>query len=133
MSTSVYSTNRLRETMTKWHVEREYGEVMCRYLLNGWAPGSFFTSVLANNFMDAMARCHPSNTAQSLKNLVGWIVDSMPRTAWGSYEAVEYWTNLTDQERRHILEMHSLIYTEKEETWLALNGEPSHDPLMDLF
>lgn len=119
--------------MSQWRVEREYGEVMCNYLINGWEPGSFFTSVLANNFMDALACSHPGNSVQALKNLVGWIRDEMPRTAWGSYDAVEYWTNLTQSERRYILEMHNLIYTEKEETWMAVKGEVSADPLMDIF
>jgi hypothetical protein len=83
--------------------------------------------------MGALSRSHPGNSVQALKNLVGWIQDQMPRSAWGSYEAVEYWTNLTQDGRRHILEMHRLIYTEKEETWMAVKGETTEDPLMDLF
>lgn len=133
MTISVYSKNRLKETMSTWRVEREYGEVICNYLINGWEPGSFFTSLLANDCMGALSRSHPGNSVQALKNLVGWIQDQMPRSAWGSYEAVEYWTNLTQDGRRHILEMHRLIYTEKEETWMAVKGETTEDPLMDLF
>ena len=114
--------------MTYWKVDTDYSEPMFNYLVHGWEPGSFFNAVLANNFFDAVARSHPSNTMTALKSLVGWIRDCMPREAWGSYESVKHWTSLTEEQRRAILEAHNLILTPKEETWASLNGEPTFDP-----
>jgi hypothetical protein len=48
--------------------------------------------------------------------------DYMPATAWGSYAAVNAWVDLDASQRRRILEEHSLIYTEQEETWRVLNN-----------
>jgi hypothetical protein len=128
MKLSEHSKNKLKKTMTHWRVDTEYGEPMFNYLVYGFSPGSFFTAVLANDFMTAMARSHPANTIPALKNLVGWIRDSMPREAWGSDEAVDYWLGLTVEERRAVLEAHKLILTPKEETWASLNDEPTFDP-----
>lgn len=128
MKLSEHSKNKLKQTMTPWKVDTEYGEPMFNYLVYGFSPGSFFTSVLANDFMTAVARSHPANTIPALKKLTGWIRDSMPKEAWGSYEAVDHWLGLTVEERRAVLEAHKLILTPKEETWASLNSEPTFDP-----
>jgi predicted Fe-S protein YdhL (DUF1289 family) len=44
----------------------------------------------------------------------------MPPIAVGSYEKVDNWLKLSEDERRTILEECELIYTSKEDTWLAL-------------
>ena len=49
----------------------------------------------------------------------------MPNEAWGSYEQVYAWIKMEDSERRRILEEHELIFTEEEETWKTLKGEPT--------
>lgn len=115
--------------MAHWNVDAEYADPMFNYLVYGFSPGSFFTSVLANDFYDAVVRSHPANTIPALKKLVGWVRDSMPREAYGSYAAVDHWISLTSDERRAVLEAHDLILTPKEETWAALNGAPTHDPI----
>jgi hypothetical protein len=92
-----------------WHVEPEYYGHVIRYLRFGMAPGSFFTSVLANDCLGAFTKSHPSNTMDSLKNLAKWILNVCPRQAYGTYAKVDAWTQLTNDERRVILEEARLV------------------------
>lgn len=126
---SDYSKHKFNESLAHWQVDRDFGEPMYNYLVYGFSPGSFFTAVLANNFYDAVARSHPSNTMTALKKLTGWMRDCMPPEALGSYHAVEEWIKLTEEERRSILIRDNLIYTPKQETWLAVKGDPIFDPM----
>ena len=130
MKLSDHSKHRLRATFTKWGVdELDYMGPMWGYLVDGFEPGSFFTAVLANNFIDAVRSSHPANTIPALKKLSGWINDYMPTQAWGSYDQVKAWLALADHERRTTLEQAGLIYTTKKEVMLILQdaqlyGEP---------
>jgi hypothetical protein len=63
---------------------------------------------------------HPANSIPALKSLVGWMGDNMPVNSWGSYELVRDWIGVSNEERRAQLEARNLIYTAKEETWLAI-------------
>jgi hypothetical protein len=103
---------------------------MINYLIYGMAPGSFFTSVLANDFMGAMAHSHPSNSIPDLKNLTGWINDAMPPEAYSSYTTVKLWLDMDLDTRRSILESHRLIMTTKEEVWAILKNTPTHEPMI---
>lgn len=114
------SKYKLEKSFKLWEVDKEYTDPMINYLVHGFNPGSFFTSVLANDFVGAVSRSHPGNTIPALKNLVGWIVNYMPKQAWGSYDAVEEWTSIEDSERREALEDADLIFTESQETWQTL-------------
>ena len=124
MNLSKYSKNRIMETFQHWHVPRDFAEPMYNYLVFGYYPGSCFTSVLANDFLGAIFRSHPSNTVEAFKALAGWMTDTIPRQAQGSYGAVEDWIKLDDDERRTILEKHDLIYTSENESWMILKDEP---------
>lgn len=126
---SDYSKHKFNQTFATWRVDREYAEPMHNYLVYGFSPGSFFTAVLANDFMSAMSRSHPANTIPALKNLVGWIRDVVPEQAWGDYKAVDAWCNLSADQRRAVLEEHNLIHTAKQETWLAVKGDSTFDPM----
>jgi hypothetical protein len=119
-----YSQGRLRATFSKWSVDKDFADPMYNYLVYGYEPGSFFTAVLANDFMAAMSKSHPSNTIPALKKLVGWINDCMPVDAYGSYTAVKEWCRSDDEDRRYCLERHHLLYTTKEEVWKTLKGDP---------
>ena len=121
MKLTKHSDRKIQMTFDQWEVGGEYAQVMYNYLVYGFNPGSFFTSVLANDFVGAMSHSHPSNAVSALKRLVGWMQDYMPATAWGSYAAVKSWTSLDESFRRQILEEQKLIFTEKEETWKVLN------------
>lgn len=121
MNLTKYSDLKLQATFDRWEVDGEYAQAMYNYLVHGFEPGSFFISVLANDFMGAVRRSHPTNTISALKRLAGWMRDYMPAMACGSYGAVKAWVDLDASQRRQILEEHSLIYSEQEETWRALN------------
>lgn len=124
MKLSSYSQHRLATTFSKWQVDKDFADPMYNYLVHGFNPGSFFTSVLANDFMASVAHSHPGNTMVALKALVGWMNDCMPTDAYGSYTAVSEWCKLDDDYRRYCLEQHQLIYTTKEETWKILKDDP---------
>lgn len=81
-----------------YHPIREdwYGALE-RYLNKGILPGGFMTAVLENDLAGAFSRADVENTA-NLRNIVGYIYNHIPSTAWGSREKVEAWLiALTDQ------------------------------------
>jgi Txe/YoeB family toxin of Txe-Axe toxin-antitoxin module len=132
MKITEYSKRRILQTFSLWRVERDFADPMYNYLVHGFEPGSCFTGVLANDFFGAITRSHPSNTVEALKSLAKWVQDTVPREARGSYEAVKYWTNLTEDLRRRILEEHRLIYTSEEEVWMTLTDAKS-EPLTEYY
>ena len=75
-------------------------------------------------------RSHPRNTIQAFKALAGWIDDCVPSMARGSYEVVEAWTNLSDHQRRAVLEGKGLIFSSEEETWMVLKDKQSVEPVL---
>jgi len=125
MTVSEHSRHLFYKSFNLWHVDRDFADPMFNYLVYGFSPGSCFTAVLANDFLGAMSSSHPSNTVTAFKALAGWIRDCMPRRAYGSYEAVDIWLAMPEQERRDLLVLHNLVYTPKQETFLAIRGEPA--------
>jgi hypothetical protein len=103
---------------------------MANYLIYGYQPGSCFTAVLANDFLKALSCSHPSNTINSFKALAGWINEHCPTVAYGSYANVDAWCDITSAMRRPILENCRLVFTEKEEVWMALKGEHTVEPVL---
>ena len=128
MNLSYHSKNKLMQTFAYWDVCKDFADPMYNYLVHGYSPGSGFTSILANDFASAIARSHPSNTISAYKALVGWIRDTVPKEAYGSYEKVNCWIGIHDEQRRIILEHNGLIFTNKEEVWKILKDEPSVEP-----
>jgi hypothetical protein len=112
------------KTFSKWDVTKDFADPMYNYLVFGWSPGGCFTSVLANDFAGAISRSHPANTIEAFKALVGWINDTVPEEAHGSYEKVNAWCNINPEQRRIILEYNRLIYTAKEELFMVIK-EPT--------
>jgi hypothetical protein len=128
MTLTEHSQNRLLHSFDLWDVPQEYSQPVYDYLVNGWDPGGFYTAVLANDFMSAVIRSHPNNQIDTLKGLVGWISNTMPAAAWGSYDRVRTWFKMTDEDRRVVLEQCDLIYTTKDEMWLILKNEETVNP-----
>lgn len=122
MKLTEHSLNHFRDTAHQNNLCSEYHGPLERYLLYGFAPGGFWTAVLANDFMGAMARSHPANSIPDLKNAVNWIVYTWPKTSWGSYQAVDEWLALSDDQRRRVLEDRGLIHSQRREVELALRG-----------
>ena len=123
MNITVFSRDRLYKTFKQWDVPTDFADPMANYLVYGYEPGSCFTAVLANDFVGAIRSSHPSNTVEAFKALAGWLYSHVPPQAYGSYERVRAWLDLDADERKAILEHNRLIYTAKEETWLALKGQ----------
>ena len=130
MKLSEHSRNRLMETFKLWDVPKDFADPMYNYLVHGYSPGSCFTSVLANDFAGAIARSHPANTIEAFKALTGWINDTMPAEAFGSYKEVSDWCYLKGNARREILEGLNLVYTVEDEIMLVLQGECTHEPVL---
>lgn len=130
MNITVYSWNLLKESCERWSVPRDFADPMLNYLVYGYAPGSCFSAVLANDFFRAIGSSHPSNTVEAFKALSGWIQDTMPREAFGSYETVRQWCQLDAVVRRAILERQGLIYTQHEEVFKILRNEHTVEPVL---
>ena len=130
MDVGPHSRKRVFETFALWSVPKEYADPMYNYLVYGFTPGGFFTSVLANDWHHAIMRSHPSNTIEALKAVTGWMHDCLPKSALGSYEAVEAWSRLGDAERTEILLEHRIILPPKREVWLTLKGSPTTEPYL---
>ena len=130
MTVTVHSRNRVMQTFSRWDVPKEFADPMYNYLVYGFGPGSCFTSVLANDFYNAIGSSHPNNTVNAFKSLAGWINEYCPTEAYGSYETVKHWLKLSADERRAVLEYNDLIYTPKEETWMALKEPEPVEPVL---
>ncbi len=129
MNLTAYSHNRFIESLKHWHVDsRDMVEPIYNYLVYGFEPGSFFTSLFANDFLNAMCRSHPANSLEELKDISRWVLNACPHEAWGSYGRVKEWINLDHQQRRRLLEEWKLIYTEQEEIMMALQNKPQVEP-----
>jgi hypothetical protein len=130
MQVTKYSRDRMMMSASHWTVPREYFDGLCNYLVYGFEPGSFWTAVLANDFMRAVQSSHPSNDISALKNTVGWILNSWPEAAYGDYSTIQTWVAFSGHERRLYLEQHNLIYSEQQEIMMALQGEKSYEPIL---
>ena len=71
MNLTEHSDLKIQATFDQWEVDGEYAQIMYNYLVYGFNPGSFFTSVLANDFVGAVNRSHPGKSISALKRLVG--------------------------------------------------------------
>jgi hypothetical protein len=130
MNLTNLSKYKLYNSFKSYQVDKDYADPIYNYLVHGYNPGSFFTSVLANDFLDAIARSHPGNTIPALKHLVTWIVNELPEgITHGSYEIVDAWTKMSSEERRVVLEQRRLIYTEQDEVIKILKGVEAVEPV----
>ena len=130
MNLTKFSRDRMMVTASRWTVPRDYFEPLYNYLVHGFEPGSFWSAVLANDFMRAVQHSHPSNDISALKHTVGWIQDSFPEQSYGDRDRVILWQALEPIQRRQILESTDMIYTEQQEIMMALQGKKSYEPMM---
>ena len=130
MNLTKLSRNRLMATATRWTVPHVYYEPLYNYLVHGYSPGSFWSAVIANDFMRAVVCSHPSNEIAKLRDTVHWIQDRWPDQSYGDYSRLHHWIKVvTPEQRRAHLESQELIYTEQEEVVLALKGQqPATEP-----
>ena len=89
MNLTKFSRNRMMLSATRWTVPRDYFDPLYNYLVHGYEPGSFWTAVLANDFMRAVQHSHPSNSIEALKHTSGWIQGPSPLESYGNIFIVE--------------------------------------------
>lgn len=130
MKLTAHSRNQFMSTFAHWSVPQDYADPMFNYLVHGFEPGSFFTSVLANDFAGAIQHSHPANTITALKGLVGWMQAAMPECAYGSYQNVKNWTVMSPEQRRAELVKNDLVFTVEDEVMMVLRGERTHEPIL---
>jgi hypothetical protein len=131
MELTKYSENRFYETFVTCNVPKEFADPIYNYFVHGFSPGSFFTALLANDFVGAMCRSHPANTVEGLKMLSIWLQNSGLKTqAWGNYNTVDRWLRMDEGLRRALLEQAELIYSQEQEIMMTLKGEKTYTPLL---
>lgn len=123
MQLSKYNQRRIQATFDEWNLSTDFSGPIYNYLIHGYSPGSFFTSVFANDFLGAVVRSHPMNTVDVMKSIAGWILNYMPSESRGSAERVEKWLTLTSAQRCEILEKSGFVLTREAEAWAILKGE----------
>ena len=128
MELGKHSRNRLLESLNHWHVVKDFADPMYNYLVYGFEPGGFFKGWYARDAM-AIVHSHPVSTVESLKYLSKWMLNCMPHQAWGSYDQVYAWIKMPADQRRAILVDSDLVYTEQEDMFLLLKGEPTNEPI----
>ncbi len=73
-------------------------EALENYLMHGFEPGGFLTSVLANDLFLAVGRADQWNQDR-LYHIVNVVLHKMPNWSWGSYQRVKDWCNDKDGRR----------------------------------
>jgi hypothetical protein len=92
-------------------------EALENYLMYGYEPGGFLTSVLANDLYLAVGRADHWNRDRLLE-IVNEVLFRMPSISYGSYAAVKDWCKDRDGRRSAYA-----TQKEKEYTWRVLKGE----------
>lgn len=92
-------------------LNEEWQDVTYRYVVLGLPPGSFFTALYSNNFIDMACLTHPSNTWAELVSLGKWLCHIAPPQCYGSAEKVDAWLHLSDEEREKICVDYHLVAT----------------------
>lgn len=97
-----------------WNLRnKDLAQTLEHYLMRGFAPGGFATSMLANDLIGAVGRADFWNKP-AIVEIAEEIVRHCPMSAYGSYEAVEEWLNDKDDRRS------------KYATWKMLQGSVTH-------
>ncbi len=126
MELGKHSRNRLLGSLNHWRVVKDFAVPMHNYLVYGFEPGGFFKGWYARDAM-AIVHSHSANTVDALKDLSKWMLNCMPHESWGSYDRVHAWVKMPADQRRKILVDCDLVYTEEQETFLILKGEPTNE------
>ena len=100
----------------RWQIPEHTRETIVNYLIKGWAPGGFVTSMLAMDMERALYNADPVNGSK-MQSIGRWIIERCPQQAWGSYEAVEMWAADVGGRRTMFTEQ-----VEKQKMWDILQG-----------
>ena len=84
------------------------------YLINGWEPGGFVTSMLALDMERALRTADVANRHYFWK-IGRWILDNAPEGSWGNYDLVDAWCKDIDGRRTKWAVWYELNKTEEME------------------
>ncbi|HXO84676.1 MAG TPA: hypothetical protein VN803_04040 [Gemmatimonadales bacterium] len=82
--------------MVQCHVPDYLHEGLIEYLASRRPVGHFLTAVLSNDLMEASVRADPL-TRYFLVDVVLFLVNYAPATAWGSADKVSAWLAAVDE------------------------------------
>lgn len=99
-------------------IPRHTQETLEGYLIRGWEPGGFVTSMLAMDMERALATADTANR-QMMWAIGKWIVENAPEDSWGNYDLVKAWCKDVDGRRS------------KWATWNTLATQPEKEKDFD--
>lgn len=73
-----------------WGVPDHTAETIENYLIRGYHPGGFVSSVLSNDLFGACTSCDHINK-QAIVDIVKWVACMVPSASWGSRQAIADW------------------------------------------
>lgn len=71
-------------------IEERFKEAIDRYVEQGIPTGSFLEAVLCNNLKESIGRAD-HYAIMNLKDIVVYLYNDIPTSAWGSPEKVKSW------------------------------------------
>lgn len=83
---------------TEYNVPIHTQEALENYLLLGFEPGGFLSSMLAMNMERALYTADVANK-QAFVSIGRWICEYAPPGSWGSYQAINDWCADKDNRR----------------------------------
>jgi hypothetical protein len=96
-----FNEKRLTQTALKCGVPDYMVEAFVKYILTGHPMGSFATSVVQNDLMDAVSRADPTN-AGKLRETMLWFYNYTPSPCWGSVQNYKRWRAQGGMENRPV-------------------------------
>lgn len=61
------------------------------YLIHNLHPGSFLTSIIANDLYGAVHSADPTQTIEIIRAVAALLNNEAPADCWGSHEAIARW------------------------------------------
>jgi hypothetical protein len=92
-------------------------ESLDRYFINGWRPGGFCESMLAQDYERAIAIADAANR-QMFWTIATWIRENAPPGSAGSYDIIDDWVSDKNSVRSTFARM-----AKKKYNWRVLKGE----------
>ena len=105
------------ETFSRWPLNDDWAMTLYGYFMHGLSPGSFLRAVIANDLAWAAERSHPSNNWTEIANMAKWLRHNAPAGSAGSFENVDAWLALSEEERDKILNELGWKLTDKQLSW----------------
>jgi hypothetical protein len=102
------------------YMPKTWQQDLSHYLFFGLTPGSFHSSLYANDLFGATSMSHPSNEWEWIQAFMYFLFHHAPIESWGSRAKVKAWLKLSEQERFELCHDKGLVMTDEEVTWHIL-------------